>query len=1806
MSRHPSFQYPPLPFSPTLPTSSVNSSHANQNPFSPTILPGATMSTNQGSHPPSIASPLSINDSHHGKFNSRHSISVSTNDQQIGSPFQYAQQQSQMAWPSGQVIHPQGLAVRGRSPSLQKLGAMISPASPFSQESYFSQMPPDVLFKAQERQKLLQKQYSQLKTQLARNQVSPHLQKVKELQNGNISSTTKISPKIHEAQLHNQSLGLSFQEEFNGAEYHLESQIQRELEHEDYSPHSEKGNGLPKVNEPLNDTFTAPLTSSNISASRNSTNHEEQMVLHHPKPHSRNHSIFQNNPDTSTNLNLPLKSGNLYHTGQVKDSQNTNPGSYNNYATNNELNDPQKNPTQVEKNPQARSSHHNFANSQINHRSKASLSTLNVAAKEFNYKPSMIIASKPALVPPASQYNLSTSVDTRKFSSVPLTHASTIDLNPDSGQRKINYPSSTFLPGNSDFNFSIMSTSFGPTARGYNFNNSAAYFPQNNTAATQNNSIFGNIDINGISFTKPSRKSKAIPIISPDNLTESQNKDGRAETEDKTDSLGEERIKRVCDHVGIADSVPVFAEPSLPIKHSYDTLLAQEEIKPNKIILNSEEMPPHSNDMLNFSDHNSEISSRKRDMDGENSNKISSFSVIDKKQSNDFADTKNRLAGPRADEPSTSLDEYNSVMENKSQNQANGFSLAEIASSVNCKVNADQNSGPEALIALESSSVNSSQETLSVSHIPSPVTEQPPLCKPERHCDPIITRCSTPPLKDMPLIKDEDSQNLSELKSQSLSKANSVCAHEFFAAQTSQDSHEDNRFFSEEQKTFNLKADDLRHHLSQFETTLKLPQCEEPEKYRSSPVRCIKVPDLDSSSPVRFVSNQDARSAGPSPSPRRFQALPGETKVFTRIKDDASVKQSLYKYGHVTDNISISDWDDIVSEAEKSKVHPRAQFFDNHVDRIIGGILAERLSPLEQTLQAIQKSFSIIAAHNSSSHQGQQGTSVALSDADDEDDNRPRLEISSRWEKRMDKIKAIINESIASSSLRIPPTASADFALDSKNVLQALQEIKSQLHQAINPDVIEGKLENSINKVLGQNAPEKIMHSDNAQEARISFLEHKLKQVETWAEEEINIRRAAENQLSEIQRQLRISSEEEHRLREAMEQREVRIREILNESDAKVRLSEEKNTISSMRVKVLESAEIEYQNRIKLAETDLRASQHEVQRLRIDAECALEAARRHSEDAEKANEMNKDLTFTIERLKAKSEESIRVREVMRGKLIGLQEDMTRAALKVTEEIARRVKREQEFIARQDCLEARLQAESRTRERLETEINRLETGERDAMRAVADCKKLEPIIAALKEENHMSQKDVMRLQRELDDAKASGLNKVQRAKQFMQAELDSTKHRMHLMREEFERQISTLRTDMEQTKMDADTAREKHEMLLEGVEASKKSMESSFDARLSDTLEDIEAQHNRRLQMKIEEAQRAEQNLLDRLSISAAKTEHLQDRVVHLEEKLEIANAAAAAAATAAKTARSTSYTSQNQSTVPYPGPSRGKDPSGRISPRAFRESIMSLQEQIQQRESTIETLNSTIAKLDPDAPAKISKRDDEIMWLRELLAVRKSDLTDIVQSLEQDEWDVERVKDAAIRLRTNLQMQEQELERAINGGSALPNLAASLRDVANPRVAQAVGPLVAVWGSWRKSRIEGLTSPKNLGFGTSSGTYDHNYRSLTSSSSNSLEHRESTPKPESSSSTPRFSSEQLANRPRAPIRGLPPKKISDTRVLVNLSSGINEKTNEILPILKDSSYDQDAVEELSDAGFYDEDSGEDEKIVGTPGLEYGN
>ncbi|KAI5860694.1 hypothetical protein GGS23DRAFT_599213 [Durotheca rogersii] len=733
---------------------------------------------------------------------------------------------------------------------------------------------------------------------------------------------------------------------------------------------------------------------------------------------------------------------------------------------------------------------------------------------------------------------------------------------------------------------------------------------------------------------------------------------------------------------------------------------------------------------------------------------------------------------------------------------------------------------------------------------------------------------------------------------------------------------------------------------------------------------------------------------------------------------------------------------------------------------------------------------------------------------------------------------------------------------------------------------------------------------------RIHDLEDRLRHQESKTENEILGRREAEDRLSEIQRLLRISAEEEDRLRSVLEER-----------DEKIKSLEQSSTKTSMRVGLLEAAQnnaeqtqAELKNRLNISEIELRDARQEARHWRSEAERARELSSRQADDLAETHNENKHLHKLIDTIGVQLEENERIRENWRAKFVSLQDDMAHAAREITEENARRTKKEQALIARHEVLDAKLQAEARTRERLETEIERLENGERAAFRAISECKRLESVLSEMRNDNHALHQSVLHYQREIQEARASAATEIQRTQTASQAELEAANNEMNHVRIELEEEVNKLRAQLDQVRMDADTAKAHHEMMLEESQTTKRiELEEANNAKRGEVselirkhqneVEDLQARYERQINNAAEDAQRMEQNLLERLSLSTSKTEHLQDRVAHLEDKVQIAQEAAKAAAQAA---------AQASKTIVIPGPSSHPAPVAqtkqlaeamqlpeKVSPQALRESIMVLQEQLQAREQRIEELEHSVTKLDPDAATKISKRDDEITWLRELLAVRHGDLQDIINALSAERLDRDAVKDAAIRLKANLQMEEQERERAMNGGSAisLPNIAATIRGAATPRVAQAVGPLAAAWGNWRKS-----TQPARSNLSSTRSSSPAPGRNATPTkpsapSQGSVLSGLMTPPASGVRNAPsisnqtqptafgntgrRYTAEQFANRSRgAEITSRQAEKMPGT---TTPPQQLNRRQPVTPPMMRPGAYDSDArVEEFDDASFFDD------------------
>jgi hypothetical protein len=1070
---------------------------------------------------------------------------------------------------------------------------------------------------------------------------------------------------------------------------------------------------------------------------------------------------------------------------------------------------------------------------------------------------------------------------------------------------------------------------------------------------------------------------------------------------------------------------------------------------------------------------------------------------------------------------------------------------------------------------------------------------------------------------------------------------------------------------------------------------------EAPQWQQPSPTRLLAMDQIPESSPVRLPPQHLFRSDAPSPSPQRYRALPNDLEHTLAHPD----MEDPFLDPPQVDGPPASDWDGVFTEDEQTKLESRVNFFDGHVNEVVGDLLANRLAPLEETLDDIKNALATFSQQKPASRRDRRSTSVEVqeSDADDEDEELPLWpprSMSPKRDRKMEQIRAAVLDALATQQRTAPrlvtPPADLAAASDGLNsaVVKALEDMKEQFSQSLHLDLRGDDLRNLVqdavqarmpptpkldlleaaedrNKVLqirideleakARSEADRVEKEIDARRAaeersdelsrrlefaetrieieimnksafdqRLTDLEDKLHQQEVKTDEQLQGRRTAEDRLSEVQRLLRIASEEENRLREVVEEKNQRIKSL-----------EASHGKSAMRLTLLENAQSnsqqsqsELQNRLNITEAELKDTRQDIRHWKGEAERLMDVSARHESDLEHALGENRAMRKLMDTLGTQLQENEKMRDNWRARFLALQDDMALAAREIEEDNSQRIKREQTLLARQEVLEARLQAEAKTRERIEAELERLEKQERDAFRAISENKRLEGLLGELRTENHKLQQNVHRFQAEFEEARESGAREVKRTRESMQAELEQANHQVNVVREELEDQVNNLRAQLDRVKLDADTAQARHEMLLEEAQNSTEmevqkllvkhqAERQELASKYQNEMDDMQTRYERQLNNISEDAQRAEQNLLERLSISTSKSEHLQDKVAHLEEKLEIAKEAARAAAQAATGATKSSVTSPELVAAPTikPATQRMELPE-KISPQALRESIMVLQEQLQERELRLEELEQELAKVDPEADTKIAKRDDEITWLRELLAVRHSDLHDIITALQREDYDRNAVKDAAIRLKANLQMEEQERERAMNGGSAinLPNIAATIRDAATPRVAQAVGPLAAAWGNWRKTRDAGsfgslsgvLSSPTQARATPNRSTPSRPSPSPQSSFLSGLLTPPASgvrPSPPSSAPAPpqptafsstgrRFTASQqpAASRARGPsltskqaekqpLGGTPPRR--------NLPTSSGPVTP---PMMRSSAYDSDAqAEDFDGAGFFEDE-----------------
>ena len=436
-----------------------------------------------------------------------------------------------------------------------------------------------------------------------------------------------------------------------------------------------------------------------------------------------------------------------------------------------------------------------------------------------------------------------------------------------------------------------------------------------------------------------------------------------------------------------------------------------------------------------------------------------------------------------------------------------------------------------------------------------------------------------------------------------------------------------------------------------------------------------------------------------------------------------------------------------------------------------------------------------------------------------------------------------------------------------------------------------------------------------------------------------------------------------------------------------------------------------------------------------------------------------------------------------------------------------------------------------------------------------------------------QNTAARLQRDLNVNKDTHIMEVHRLRSAMESDAKAANTEISATRTELQGIISGLQKQLDDAACAADEAKARHSMVLNDLTESQKhalqrashEQEKMLEehSRLHEQhLEQEKSQHQYKFQNAIEDKQRSDSFLSGKLDIAYSKNSHLEEKVVHLEEKLEIAKSAAQAAVQAVQATRSTTTAPSEEV-----GRTRISKVPEKVSPQALRESILVLQEQLQARESSIEELESQLAKVNTHVPAKLKDTEVEISWLRELLSVRVDDLQEIIDTLSRQTYNRETIRDAVIRLKTNLQMEKQEREHITSGGQALPSVSNITNFTASPRAL----PMAAAtaWTNWRKNRDAGHRSFNILGNNTLKET-----PSKPSSSPHSVLSGLMTPPSTDLKASPYR--DALDVRPRSPAKQTlqraftPPQGASYTKT--------SHEEPSTPPLLRKGSYDLDAAE----------------------------
>jgi hypothetical protein len=821
-----------------------------------------------------------------------------------------------------------------------------------------------------------------------------------------------------------------------------------------------------------------------------------------------------------------------------------------------------------------------------------------------------------------------------------------------------------------------------------------------------------------------------------------------------------------------------------------------------------------------------------------------------------------------------------------------------------------------------------------------------------------------------------------------------------------------------------------------------------------------------------------------------------------------------------------------------------------------------------------------------------------------------------------DMIRSIVAEAMASQATQKPATLEAPIdipqpQLDMTELYQIIGSLKASIAQTtshhLQAEDVREVVDDAFKRQNMDLAKREESQTVQEKDARIADLEETLRDVTLRFDAEAEARKAVEAREVDTARLLKVTEEElsllqqaasddEHKIRTMTEERDVARRNLdafqifqtdTEEACERLSLLDTQNEELKLTNIALESSEEDLKKKLDNVTAENEALMFTLEEHRI-------SANKWRGDIQDANEEAERLRRAIDQARYQTEEATRVRESMRTKFEKLQHDMVAASQQIAAERAQWQKSEEASATKYEILSARIEAEGRTRERLERELERLETQEREGMKLRFQLEqtqkhsiRLEETLDQLRKESMEHQRNAERYERDVREARDAAHVEIRRIRVLMEADVDAANNQVNIVRHELESENARVRAELDQVRLDADTAKEKHELDLEAASDLKKqavqeAMENNRHSlheqqrTFERQLEHIKHEHARTLDFAREDKDRADAFHDDKLALADSKLDHFKDKIALLEEKLQVAKEAAIAAAAAAS--KSPTSTTSFAPSAPE-----------KISPQALRESIGVLQEQLQEREGRIEALERQLEDVDTEAPAKLKERDTEINWLRELLGVRVDDLNDLINALAQPTFDRENVRDAAIRIRTNLQMEQSEKERLISGGQpqSFPTLS-TLSNFASPKAVQ----FAAAIGNWRKGRGEAASALAGTNTTASSSRNQTPLRRQQPHSAQSFLSGLMTPPTSNMRRTPDLPSS--SRHPQLQRHNSNSSHASTEAGFPALGKSVAPRTP---PLMRKGSYDNDAeVERFSESGFYDDEGsfvGEDGELTPT-------